>query len=73
MNTNPIPQHGDGENHPDVVALRHALADIPAAHLAEAGDYAAAAERLGGDWTAERLKAAHAYIRSRDSSPRPRP
>ena len=66
----PIPANGDGEHHPDVTALRHALADPASAHLADADDFPALANRLGDGWTVKRLKAAHAYIKGRSSAPR---
>ena len=60
----PIPANGDGENHPDVRALRHSMSDYANVRLARAGDFAALAVRVGGDAT--RLKAAYDYIVSRD-------
>jgi hypothetical protein len=65
----PIPANGDGENHPDVIRLRHQLSGSGLG-LAEAGKFDALAEHLGGDWTAKRVKAAYAYITSRNGRPK---
>lgn len=65
----PIPPHGDGELHPDVIRLRHQLASLPARNLAAEGDFAALAEFLGDDWTAERVSAAWSYIANRGRRP----
>ena len=60
----PIPANGDGENHPDVIALRHSLSDYASARLARAGDFKGLAARIGGD--PKRLKAAYAHLVERD-------
>jgi hypothetical protein len=61
-----IPRNGNGENHPDVVALRHQLSSGSALPLAEAGSWTELAAYLasGGwpDWSPERLQAAYDYL-----------
>jgi hypothetical protein len=59
-----IPSNGDGERHPDVIRLRHALSDPAAMRLVEANDFAALAERIGGN--PGKLHAAFDYLRERD-------